>query len=61
MRSNLSGLALVLFLLLTLPMAAQDTPIGTPGIQVATEETPGRSGKYRCIKKRGAESHRESD
>jgi hypothetical protein len=35
-----SPLALILFLLCAVALLAQDTPIGVPGTQVATEETP---------------------
>jgi hypothetical protein len=35
-----SLLALVAFLLPTVALLAQDTPVGVPGTQVATEETP---------------------
>jgi hypothetical protein len=35
-----SLLALVAFLLCTVALLAQDTPVGVPGTQVATEETP---------------------
>jgi hypothetical protein len=34
------SLAMAIFFLCTLPLVAQDTPIGVPGTQVATEETP---------------------
>jgi hypothetical protein len=40
MRSNLGLLALAVFLLLTVPLVAQETPIGVHGTQVATEATP---------------------
>jgi hypothetical protein len=39
-QSKLSRLALAVFLLPTLPLFAQDTPVGPEGTQVATEETP---------------------
>lgn len=34
------ALSLAFFLLCALPMTAQDTPLGVPGTQVGTEETP---------------------
>jgi hypothetical protein len=37
---NRSRMTLVILLLLTLPLVAQDTPIGPEGTQLATEETP---------------------
>jgi len=40
MRGNSSLTLVFFFLLLTLPLVAQDTPIGTPGTQVGTEQTP---------------------
>jgi hypothetical protein len=40
MRWIRSLLALVVLLLLTKPMMAQDTPVGPEGTQVATQETP---------------------
>ncbi|HEY6271346.1 MAG TPA: neuromedin U [Terriglobales bacterium] len=40
MRRNSCLWMVAVFLLLTVPLFAQDTPIGTPGTQVATEETP---------------------
>jgi hypothetical protein len=39
-RSNRRLLALTLFFLSTVPLFAQDTPIGPEGTQVATQETP---------------------
>jgi hypothetical protein len=38
--SNLALLTLTALLLLPMPLAAQDTPIGAPGAEVATEHTP---------------------
>ena len=40
MQSNRNVGALVFVFLVTALLAAQDTPIGTPGTQVATEDTP---------------------
>jgi len=37
---NLRRSVLLFFLLFTVPLFAQDTPIGVPGTEVATEETP---------------------
>jgi hypothetical protein len=40
MRSNRSLLALTILLMSTVPLFAQDTPVGPEGTQVATQETP---------------------
>jgi hypothetical protein len=40
MLSNSSLLILSGFLLLSVPLVAQDTPIGAPGMEVATQDTP---------------------
>ncbi len=40
LRGGLTLGALVILLLLSAPMYAQDTPIGPEGTQVATQETP---------------------
>jgi len=40
MRGNLTLSAVAAVLLLTAPLVAQETPIGVPGTQVATEATP---------------------
>jgi len=50
MRMN-PGLTLVFFLILTLPLVAQDTPIGTPGTQVATEQTPAAATNADALRK----------
>src|SRR5271170_2264795 len=44
-------LALAVFLLLSVPLIAQDTPIGTPGTQVATEETPAAAASTDALRK----------
>jgi hypothetical protein len=51
MRSNLSLLILVVLLLLTVPLVAQDTPIGVPGTEVATEETPAAATNTDALRK----------
>jgi hypothetical protein len=43
--------ALVLSLFLTKPLMAQDTPIGAPGTQVATEETPAAATNSDALRK----------
>jgi hypothetical protein len=48
---NRSVLALAVFLRLAVPLAAQDTPIGTPGTQVATEETPAAATNTDALRK----------
>ena len=42
---------LTIFLLSALPLLAQDTPIGVPGTQVATEETPAAAGNSDALRK----------
>jgi hypothetical protein len=44
-------LALAVLLSLILPMYAQDTPIGVPGTQVATEETPAAAQNSDALRK----------
>jgi len=44
-------LALVVFLLLASSLIAQDTPIGVPGTQVATEETPAAAVNTDALRK----------
>lgn len=44
-------LALALFLSLILPVSAQDTPIGAPGTQVATEETAAAAQNADALRK----------
>jgi hypothetical protein len=51
MRRNPNSLALVVFLLFSALLAAQDTPIGTPGTQVATEETPAAAANTDALRK----------
>jgi hypothetical protein len=47
--STLSLAAFVLFL--PLPSVAQDTPIGTPGLEIATEETPAAATNSDALRK----------
>jgi hypothetical protein len=51
MGSNPGLLILVAFLSLTVPLVAQDTPIGVPGTQVATEETPAAATNAEALRK----------
>src|SRR5882762_3085676 len=51
MRRERRRLTLILFALLTIPLLAQDTPIGTPGTQVATEETPAAAQNSDALRK----------
>jgi hypothetical protein len=51
MRSDRVGLVLGFFLVFTVPLFAQDTPIGTPGTQVATEETPAAATNTDALRK----------
>jgi hypothetical protein len=44
-------LTAAVFVLFTLPLVAQDTPIGTPGTQVATEETPAAAVSTNALQK----------
>jgi hypothetical protein len=46
-----SLLALAVILPLTVPLMAQDTPIGVPGTQVATEETPAAATNADALRK----------
>jgi hypothetical protein len=50
MQSN-PGLTLLAFLAFTLPLVAQDAPIGTPGTQVATEQTPAAATNSDALRK----------
>jgi hypothetical protein len=49
--ANRSGLFLTICLLCILPLAAQDTPIGVPGTQLATEETPAAATNTDALRK----------
>jgi hypothetical protein len=51
MKSKPRFLIRTAFLLSTLPLFAQDTPIGTPGTQVATEQTPAASQNSDALRK----------
>ena len=51
MRKSPNLVALVVFLLLTVSLAAQETPIGAPGTQVATEETPAAASNAEELRK----------
>jgi hypothetical protein len=51
MRANRSVWTLAGLLLCTVPLVAQDTPIGTPGTQVATEETPAAAASTDALRK----------
>ena len=51
MRTNLGPWALMFFLLSPGPLVAQDTPIGTPGTQVATEQTPAAAENADALRK----------
>src|SRR5260221_13840247 len=51
MRGNANLSILVTFLLLTVLLTAQDTPIGTPGTQVATEQTPAAAASTDALRK----------
>jgi len=44
-------LALIALLLLTVMLVAQDTPVGVPGTQVATEETPAAATNSDALRK----------
>jgi hypothetical protein len=48
---NSGILRLVAFLLCALPLVAQDTPIGTPGTEVATEATPAAATNTDALRK----------
>ena len=51
-RPKMKGLSKpAVFLLMTVPMFAQDTPIGTPGTQVATEQTPAAAENADALRK----------
>jgi hypothetical protein len=43
--------ALLLLILLALPLVAQDTPIGVPGTQLATEQTPAAATNTDALRK----------
>jgi hypothetical protein len=51
MRGNRSLLILAGFLVCIVPLVAQDTPIGVPGTQVATEETPAAATNSDALRK----------
>jgi len=51
MRRNPSLLILVAFLRFTVLLVAQDTPIGVPGTEVATEETPAAATNTDALRK----------
>ena len=51
MRSHRVGLALGFFLLFAVLLVAQDTPIGVPGTEVATEETPAAATNTDALRK----------
>jgi hypothetical protein len=42
---------MVIFFLCTVPLVAKDTPIGVPGTQIATEETPVAAANTDSLKK----------
>ena len=48
---NCSILALVVVLVATVPLIAQDTPIGVPGNEVATQETPAAAVNTDALRK----------
>ena len=48
---NCSILALVVILVATVPLIAQDTPIGVPGNEVATQETPAAAVNTDALRK----------
>ena len=51
MRRSPNSLTLAGFLLFSALLVAQDTPIGTPGTQVATEETPAAATNTDALRK----------
>jgi hypothetical protein len=51
MQNNRSCLRLAFLLLSTIPLVAQDTPIGTPGTEVATEDTPAAATNTDALRK----------
>jgi len=51
MRSDPGLVAAAVLLLFAVRLAAQDTPIGTPGTQVATEETPAAAASTDALRK----------
>ena len=51
MRKAGGRLALIFFALLSISLLGQDTPIGTPGTQVATEETPAAAQNSDALRK----------
>jgi hypothetical protein len=51
MQSNPGLVTLIAFLLFAPPLLTQDTPIGTPGTQVATEETPAAAASTDALRK----------
>jgi hypothetical protein len=51
MQHNRSCLTWAFLLLSTIPLVAQDTPIGVPGTAVATEETPAAATNTDALRK----------
>jgi hypothetical protein len=51
MRRNMALSILWVFVSFTLPLVAQDTPIGAPGIQLGTEETPAAVASTDALRK----------
>jgi|SRR5450631_35018 hypothetical protein len=51
MRNNLGSSALACFLLFTVSLVAQDTPVAPAGTQVATEETPAAAQNSDALRK----------
>src|SRR5258705_1194311 len=51
MRKGGGRLTLIFFALLSISLLGQDTPIGTPGTQVATEETPAAAQNSDALRK----------
>jgi hypothetical protein len=51
MRNKLGPLVLAVFLLSTVPLFAQDTPVGPEGTQVATEDTPAAAANADALRK----------
>jgi hypothetical protein len=51
MQGSLSRLILAVLLLSAVPLVAQDTPVGVPGTQVATEETPAAATNADALRK----------
>jgi hypothetical protein len=51
MRRNMRLSILWVFVSFALPLVAQDTPIGAPGIQLGTEETPAAAASTDALRK----------